>query len=236
EMGPVGIRAVGVRGDDRVLDRNRRESRRVVPEDTAAQAREILSTVVTTGTGTAASLGPGEVVWGKTGTTENYGDAWFVGATEDMTVAVWVGYPGSMRPMQTEFQGGPVAGGTYPAMIWQDFMMGFLELRKQRLTAECQDARERALGDLEAGELLDEPKVCIEAGLAPDPNAPPPPLVESAPAPQEAVPQAPVQEAPPVEEPIEPVPEAPVEQAPVEPPPPEPAPAPGGGASADATG
>ena len=236
EMGPVGIRSVGVRGDERVLDRNRRESRRVLPEETAAKTREILSTVVTSGTATAASLGPGEVVWGKTGTTENYGDAWFVGATEEMTVAVWVGYPGSVRPMETEFQGGPVAGGTYPAMIWQDFMMGFLELRKQRLTAECQDARERALGDLEAGELLDEPKVCIEAGLAPDPNAPPPPLVESAPAPQEAVPQAPVQEAPPVEEPIEPVPEAPVEQAPVEPPPPEPAPAPGGGASADATG
>ncbi|MDQ3769731.1 MAG: transglycosylase domain-containing protein, partial [Actinomycetota bacterium] len=217
EMGPVGIRAVGVRGDDRVLDRNRPESRRVLPEDTAAQAREILSTVVTSGTGTAASLGPGEVAWGKTGTTENYGDAWFVGATEDMTVAVWVGYPGSMRPMQTEFQGGPVAGGTYPAMIWQDFMMGFLEVRKQRLTADCEEERQRALEEAQPDGIPEEPQVCIDAGLAPDPNAPPPPLVETAPAPEEVVPQAPVEEAPPpVEEPVEPAPEAPVEQAPAE--------------------
>ena len=51
---------------------------------------------------------------GKTGTTENYGDAWFVGWTKELTVAVWVGYPDELRPMQTEFNGQPVAGGTYP--------------------------------------------------------------------------------------------------------------------------
>ncbi|HEV2819538.1 MAG TPA: penicillin-binding transpeptidase domain-containing protein, partial [Solirubrobacteraceae bacterium] len=211
-----------------------KETERVLPEGVAKTTNDILSTVVTSGTAGRARLD--EFAAGKTGTTENYGDAWFVGATEDMTVAVWVGYPGSMRPMQTEFQGGPVAGGTYPAMIWQDFMMGFLEVRKQRLTDACERARARALKELEAGELLEEPQVCIDAGLAPDPNAPPPPLVDTAPVPQEVVPQAPVQEAPPVEEPVDPVPEAPVEQAPVEPAPAEPAPAPGGGASAGATG
>ncbi|MDQ3410353.1 MAG: transglycosylase domain-containing protein [Actinomycetota bacterium] len=233
EMGPVGIRAVGGRDDDRVLDRNRRESRRVLPEETAAQTREILSTVVTSGTATAASLGPVETVWGKTGTTENYGDAWFVGATEEMTVAVWVGYAEGTRPMETDFQGGPVAGGTYPAMIWQDFMTGFLELRKERLTAECEVEREEALEEAQPDGIPEEPQVCIDAGLAPDPNAPPPPVVapvEPAPGPEEVVPEAPLQEAPPVEVPVEPAP-APVEPAPVEPTPVEPPPAAGGGAS-----
>ena len=57
---------------------------------------------------------PGVMIAGKTGTTENYGDAWFVGWTKEYTVAVWVGYPDEFKPMKTEFQGEPVAGGTYP--------------------------------------------------------------------------------------------------------------------------
>ena len=65
---------------------------------------------------------PGTFVAGKTGTTENYGDAWFVGWTKELTVAVWVGYPDELRPMETEFNGEPVAGGTYPAAIWKSFM------------------------------------------------------------------------------------------------------------------
>ena len=42
---------------------------------------------------------------GKTGTTENYGDAWFVGYTPQLVVAVWVGYPTTLKPMLTEFHG-----------------------------------------------------------------------------------------------------------------------------------
>jgi beta-lactam-binding protein with PASTA domain len=61
-------------------------------------------------------------VAGKTGTTENYGDAWFVGYTPQLAVAVWVGYPDSLKPMLTEYHGQPVAGGTYPALIWKSFM------------------------------------------------------------------------------------------------------------------
>jgi penicillin-binding protein 1A len=67
-------------------------------------------------------------VAGKTGTTENYGDAWFVGWTDKITVAVWVGYPDELRPMETEFRGQPVAGGTYPANIWRTFVEQALSL------------------------------------------------------------------------------------------------------------
>ena len=51
---------------------------------------------------------------GKTGTTSDYADAWFVGWTPQMTTAVWVGYPTSSKSMATAYNGGPVEGGTYP--------------------------------------------------------------------------------------------------------------------------
>ena len=69
-------------------------------------------------------------VAGKTGTTENYGDAWFVGYTPDIVTAVWVGYPDELRPMLTEYHGRPVAGGTYPALIWKAFMEKALPYRQ----------------------------------------------------------------------------------------------------------
>ena len=87
---------------------------------------QLLQGVVTGGTGTAAAL-PGQPVAGKTGTTENYGDAWFVGYTPQLVAAVWVGYPKGLRPMLTEFHGRPVVGGTFPAEIWKTFMQSALK-------------------------------------------------------------------------------------------------------------
>ena len=73
------------------------------------------------GTGRRAAIA-GRDVAGKTGTTENYGDAWFVGYTPQLAVAVWVGYPATLRPMLTEFDGDAVAGGTFPAEIFKTFV------------------------------------------------------------------------------------------------------------------
>jgi len=87
---------------------------------------QMLEGVVTSGTGRAAAL-PGWTVAGKTGTTEQYGDAWFVGYTPQLVTAVWVGYPDRLRPMTSEFHGGPVAGGTFPALIWKAFMQQALK-------------------------------------------------------------------------------------------------------------
>ena len=76
--------------------------------------------MVNEGTGERAALDDRPVA-GKTGTTENYGDAWFVGYTPQLAVAVWVGYPNRLKPMETEYNGDPVAGGTFPSLIWKTF-------------------------------------------------------------------------------------------------------------------
>jgi hypothetical protein len=81
----------------------------------------ILQDVVRVGTGRRANIF-GQSVAGKTGTTDNYADAWFVGYTPELVVAVWVGYPDRLRPMLTEYGGEPVTGGTLPALIWKEFV------------------------------------------------------------------------------------------------------------------
>jgi penicillin-binding protein 1A len=95
--------------------------RRILSPTKTAILNSILQKVVTQGTGHRAALGDRPVA-GKTGTTENYGDAWFVGYVPQLVVAVWVGYPRELRPMMTEYHGDPVAGGTFPADIWHTFM------------------------------------------------------------------------------------------------------------------
>ena len=52
----------------------------------------------------------------------SFTDAWFVGFTPRLATAVWVGYPNAQVQMYTEYHGGPVAGGTFPAEIWRDYM------------------------------------------------------------------------------------------------------------------
>jgi penicillin-binding protein 1A len=103
------------------VEKNEPVDKEVLDPNDAATLNSILQNVVTTGTGTRAAL-TDRVVAGKTGTTEDYGDAWFVGYTPQLAVAVWVGYPNKLVPMLTQFEGGPVAGGTYPALIWKSFV------------------------------------------------------------------------------------------------------------------
>jgi penicillin-binding protein 1A len=95
--------------------------KRVLDSGQAEVLTDILQDVVRLGTGKRAAIS-GRSVAGKTGTTDNYADAWFVGYTPELVVAVWVGYPDRLRPMLTEFGGEPVTGGTLPAQIWRTFM------------------------------------------------------------------------------------------------------------------
>jgi penicillin-binding protein 1A len=119
DEGPVGIESVQLPNGQ--TDRNQVQTARILPASLVSEENAILRTVVTSGTGRAAD--PGVWAAGKTGTTENYGDAWFVGFTQRLTVAVWVGYPNTLRSMKTDFNGSPVAGGTFPALIWHDFIV-----------------------------------------------------------------------------------------------------------------
>jgi penicillin-binding protein 1A len=101
---------------------NKAVHRQAISSNTAAIVSRFLQEVVQQGTGVRAQLADGRPVAGKTGTTENYGDAWFVGYTPQLAVSVWVGYPNRLRPMTNEFGGQPVAGGTFPALIFKTFM------------------------------------------------------------------------------------------------------------------
>jgi penicillin-binding protein 1A len=105
---------------------NRVVPRQVLDGEKAKLINQILQKVVTSGTGRKAALSDRPAA-GKTGTTENYGDAWFVGYTPQLAVAVWVGYSNELRPMLTEYEDEPVAGGTFPALIWKSFMTEALD-------------------------------------------------------------------------------------------------------------
>ncbi len=75
--------------------------------------------VVKEGTGRAADIG--RPVAGKTGTTQEHGDAWFVGYVPQLSTAVWVGHPDEMRPM-VNVHGRQVSGGSFPAAIFAETM------------------------------------------------------------------------------------------------------------------
>jgi penicillin-binding protein 1A len=119
-------RAITQIGTGKNKNLNNPVGHRILSPQRTAILNSILQKVVTEGTGRRAALSDRPVA-GKTGTTENYGDAWFVGSIPQLTVAVWVGYPRELRPMETEYHGEPVAGGTFPAEIWHTFVQEALK-------------------------------------------------------------------------------------------------------------
>ncbi len=111
----------------------------VISPSTAHEAKSILETVVTSGTGVHANIGaPGQ--WGKTGTTENNADAWFCGATQEVTACVWVGYADTTTPMTTLYNGGPVMGGTFPALIWARVVSAWERIKAERAAEKASSA------------------------------------------------------------------------------------------------
>jgi penicillin-binding protein 1A len=145
---PVGIQEVispaRALPDGSRHDVNRVVTKPVLPPDIASTETSVLETVLQYGTARSAAIG--QFAAGKTGTTSNYGDAWFVGWDSKYTVAVWVGYPNGLVPMTTQFNGGPVLGGTFPALIWHDFMTSALHVDKTRAEQAAAQAAARAGG------------------------------------------------------------------------------------------
>jgi penicillin-binding protein 1A len=125
--GPVGVDLI-TQGHH-VVARNTLQTERVFSSANDLKEIEMMKDVLNPiGTGAAAAI-PGVTAWGKTGTTSNYADAWFVGSTAasgsvpSMTVAVWVGYPNGDKSMAKDYGGKPVYGGTYPALIWKQYVV-----------------------------------------------------------------------------------------------------------------
>jgi penicillin-binding protein 1A len=106
--------------DGRVLGRLGAPGSQAIPRSVADQVTYALEGVVQHGTGTAANYG--RPVAGKTGTAENYQDAWFCGYIPQLATCVWVGYPKAEIPLLGVEGVGAVFGGSLPAEIWKRFM------------------------------------------------------------------------------------------------------------------
>jgi penicillin-binding protein 1A len=116
---PTGIRKVLLPNgevDETWAEPNRR---RVMPDWVAYEVTKILEENMLSGTGTGAYFG--RPAAGKTGTTDDYTDAWFCGYTPNLATAVWIGYPNAAIQM-TSVHGRTVSGGSFPADVWNLFM------------------------------------------------------------------------------------------------------------------
>ena len=106
----------------RVIAHNDPTCTRVIPASVAAQATALLEGVAEHGTG-ATNGRIGRPVGEKTGTTDNYTDAWFAGFTPQYATVVWLGYKDSNKhPLYNIHGYAKVFGGSLPAMIWSKFM------------------------------------------------------------------------------------------------------------------
>jgi len=102
----------------RVIEETRPVRRARLDPEVALKMTDLLKGVITRGTGRAASIG--RPAAGKTGTTDDYRNAWFIGYTPQLSTAVWVGNDDN-SPMRS------VVGGTVPARIWAAFMRAAME-------------------------------------------------------------------------------------------------------------
>jgi penicillin-binding protein 1A len=119
-----------VRSGGKTIESLHWNGKRVMAQNDADMVTYALQRVVQYGTGTAAGFG--RPAAGKTGTAENFDDAWFCGYVPQLVACVWVGYPHAEQPL-LNVEGVPaVFGGSLPAEIWHAFMsqaVGHLPVR-----------------------------------------------------------------------------------------------------------
>jgi penicillin-binding protein 1A len=106
--------------DSRADDLSKPDRTKVFDEAAMYEIVKILQLNITSGTGTLAKTGC--PVGGKTGTTDENSDAWFVGFSPRLATSTWVGFPKGRIPMGPLFNGSNVDGGTFPAQIWGRYM------------------------------------------------------------------------------------------------------------------
>lgn len=154
---PHAINEISSKDGHQLYVRQPDKQKQIIAGNIVKQMAQMLSHVITRGTGKKAQLP--YFAAGKTGTTQNYRDAWFVGWAGGYVAAVWVGNDNE-KPMNK------VGGGTIPAEIWHDVMLAAHNIRP--LSDETDDigaliddnASADSIGDLiEEEDLADEPKV-----------------------------------------------------------------------------
>ena len=111
---------------------------RVMSSDTAKLVTEILAKNVTGGTGRRAAI-KGQVSAGKTGTTQNNADAWFIGYTPYAVTAVWLGNPTSQDDIV--INGRRIQGADYPSRVWGAFNTAYHQDLESRAFPEAPDTR-----------------------------------------------------------------------------------------------
>jgi penicillin-binding protein 1A len=118
---PMAIRRVVLAGGKVDTDAGwgKPQRTRVLSDGVAATVTHVLEQNMLYGTGVGAYFGRPSA--GKTGTTDNYADAWFCGYTPNLEATIWVGYPRAEIPM-LHVHGSIVSGPGFPATIWRLFM------------------------------------------------------------------------------------------------------------------
>jgi penicillin-binding protein 1A len=107
---PYGVEAL--RSNGHAVETDHASPRPTIDPDLASMMARMMAAVVTRGTGRAAAV-PGYAVAGKTGTTQDYRDAWFIGGIEGKIIGIWLGNDDN-RPMKS------VQGGSLPAHLFHD--------------------------------------------------------------------------------------------------------------------
>jgi penicillin-binding protein 1A len=125
---PTPVVRVTDREGNVLIDNGEPQPQRVLDEEVADNVTDVLRGVITSGT--ASGRGLDRPAAGKTGTTQNSRDAWFVGFTPTLSTAVWMGYENSTVETTKNLVNikgvRSVTGGSHPARIWQAFMQAAL--------------------------------------------------------------------------------------------------------------
>jgi len=117
-----GIKKIEDMGGAVLYSRKRdNESYRVLPPNTVKTMNKLLIAVVKRGTGKGAEI-RGLSMAGKTGTSQDYRDGWFIGYTNNLVVGVWIGNDDGSPTKK-------VVGGGLPAKVWKKFMKSAVDVR-----------------------------------------------------------------------------------------------------------
>jgi membrane peptidoglycan carboxypeptidase len=215
---PFMVRAVENRDREVVYDAKVKTGERAFSEDVAADATFAMQAVVERGTGRGARLDGGREAAGKTGTSQDNKDAWFVGYTPQLSTAVWLGYA---QPKTIRIDGIEATGGGFSSRIWKAYTDVALEGQPEEDFPEPANVGRR--GNVDRGSDTDDDEVVrprrprrssAPADEGPAETSAPAPERTQAPPPQEEDPQPP----PPQET------QAPPPQDPPPPPPADPSP------------